>query len=81
MKLQERGIIRRLGLHDRAAYFTILLPGLHNDYLICTHCGTIQRLEISCPVVALEEKIATESGFSGLYHELEFFGICPKCIH
>ncbi len=79
MKLEERGILRRLGLHDRAAYYTMVFPGHHNDYLICTKCGKIQRLEISCPVEALEKQISKQSGFTGLYHELEFFGLCPKC--
>jgi Fe2+ or Zn2+ uptake regulation protein len=80
MKLSERGIIRRLGLHDRAAYYTMLFPGRHSDYLICTVCGVIKSLNITCPVEAIEETIAQDSGFSGLYHELEFFGICPACV-
>lgn len=79
MKLEERGILRRLGLHDRSAYYTMIFPGEHNDYLICTRCGKIQRLEISCPVETLEKEIARQSGFKGLYHELEFFGLCPQC--
>lgn len=78
-RLEERGVLRRLGLHDRAAYYTMVFPGHHNDYLICTRCGKIQRLEISCPVEALEKQIAKQSGFTGLYHELEFFGLCPRC--
>ena len=79
LKLEERGILRRLGLHDRSAYYTMIFPGQHNDYLICTRCGKIQRLDISCPVEALEHEIARQSGFKGLYHELEFFGLCPQC--
>ncbi len=79
MKLEERGLIRRLGLHDRSAYYTIIHPGEHNDYLICTRCGTIEKLDISCPVEALENEIERQSGFKKLYHELEFFGLCPRC--
>lgn len=79
MKLEERGLIRRLGLHDRSAYYTIVHPGEHNDYLICTKCGTIEKLDISCPVEALENEIEKQSGFKKLYHELEFFGLCPQC--
>lgn len=79
MKLEERGIIRRLGLHDRSAYYVIIYPGAHNDFLICTKCGTIEKLDIACPVEKLENQIARQSGFSKLYHELEFFGLCPQC--
>lgn len=79
MKLEERALIRRLGLHDRAAYYTVILPGEHSDYLICSECGRIEKLDISCPVQALEAEIARKSGFKRLYHELEFFGQCPEC--
>lgn len=78
-KLERLGLIRRLGLHDRSAYYTYIFPGEHNDYLICTQCGLIQRLDIACPVEALENQIAKQSGFQRLYHELEFFGVCPAC--
>jgi Fur family ferric uptake transcriptional regulator len=27
----------------------------------------------------LEEEVAQKSGFTGIYHELEFFGRCPNC--
>jgi Fur family transcriptional regulator, ferric uptake regulator len=78
-KLEGHGIIRRLGLRDRAAYYTMIFPGEHNDYLICRDCGSIARLDIACPVEALEKQIAKSSGFAGLYHELEFFGTCMDC--
>jgi Fe2+ or Zn2+ uptake regulation protein len=79
MKLEQRSLIRRLGLHDRAAYYTMILPGEHSDYLICNECGRIEKLDIACPVQVLEKQIAKSSGFKKLYHELEFFGQCPDC--
>lgn len=79
MKLEHHALIRRLGLHDRAAYYTLVVPGEHHDYLICNDCGRIEKLDISCPVQSLEKQIARNSGFKKLYHELEFFGQCPDC--
>ncbi|MFT4175332.1 MAG: transcriptional repressor [Luteolibacter sp.] len=78
-RLTEHGIVRRLGLHERAAYFTLLVPGKHSDYLICTGCGSIEAIQAPCPVHHLEEEIREKTGFQNLYHELEFFGTCPKC--
>jgi Fe2+ or Zn2+ uptake regulation protein len=78
-RLAEHGIVRRLGLHERAAYFTLLMPGKHSDYLICTGCGTIESIKAPCPVHQLEDEIREKTGFRNLYHELEFFGVCPKC--
>ena len=78
-RLIEHGLARRLGLHERAAYFTLLLPGSHNDYLICTGCGSIEAITAPCPVHELENEIRAKTGFRNLYHELEFFGLCPHC--
>lgn len=78
-RLADHGIVRRLGLHERAAYFTLLIPGSHSDYLICTSCGSIEPIKAPCPVHQLEEEIREKSGYRNLYHELEFFGVCPKC--
>lgn len=79
-RLTEHGIIRRLGLHERAAYFTLLQPGKHSDYLICTDCGKIEAIQAPCPVHELENEIREKTGYQGLYHELEFFGTCPECV-
>lgn len=78
-KLVDNGVVRRLGLHERAAYFVLLLPGKHSDYLICTSCGSIEAIQAPCPVHQLEDEIREKTGYRKLYHELEFFGVCPKC--
>lgn len=78
-RLITHGIARRLGLHERAAYFTLVIPGTHKDYLICTDCGTIKTVDAPCPVQELESEIRETTGFRNLYHELEFFGVCPDC--
>ena len=78
-RLIENGIVRRLGLHERAAFFTLLLPDCHQDYLICTECGLIEAIDAPCPVHDLQNEIREKTGFHKLYHELEFFGVCPKC--
>lgn len=78
-RLTQHGVVRRLGLHERAAYFTLLVPDRHNDYLICTGCGSITAINAPCPVHELEEQIRRQTGYRNLYHELEFFGLCPAC--
>ena len=78
-RLTDKGIVRRLGLHERAAYFALIVPDQHRDYLICTQCGSIASIDAPCPVHQLEEEIRVTTGFRGLYHELEFFGVCPQC--
>ncbi|MES2475123.1 MAG: transcriptional repressor [Verrucomicrobiota bacterium] len=78
-RLAGHGIVRRLGLHERAAYFTLIVPGRHSDYLICTSCGSIEAINAPCPVHQLEDEIRDKTGYRNLHHELEFFGVCPQC--
>lgn len=78
-KLEQSGLVRRLGLHDRAPHFQLVVPGHHHDYLVCTECGKIEDLPLHCPVEALEHEIMKKSGYRKVYHELEFFGVCPEC--
>jgi len=33
-RLEERGVVRRLGLHERSAYYVFSYPGEHHDYLV-----------------------------------------------
>ena len=72
-RLEERRIVRRIGFHSRAAHYC-LRESSHQDYLICRDCGSVEVLDIACPVEHLEKQIAQTSGFSDLEHELEFFG-------
>jgi len=78
-RLEQQGLVQKLGFRDRAAYYTLRLKNRHHDYLICTDCGNIEALEIACPVHELEIDIAKKHGFSEIYHELEFYGKCPSC--
>lgn len=77
-RLEERRIVRRIGFHSRAAHYC-LRESHHQDYLICRDCGSVEVLDIACPVEHLEKQIAQESGFSDIEHELEFFGRCVSC--
>lgn len=79
VRLEEKGVIRRLGFHQRSSHFTMRFPDRHDDYLICTECGSIDKLDLGCPVEAMEEEVSERFGYLRLYHELEFFGVCPAC--
>lgn len=78
-RLESIGVVRRLGLHERSAHFILVDGHGHHDYVICTECGQIAVLEMACPVHALEEEVARQTGFGGLYHELQFYGTCRRC--
>lgn len=77
-KLTESRIVRRIGFHSRAAYYC-LRAGNHQDYLICRDCGSVEVLNIACPVEDLEAQIAKDRGYADVEHELEFYGRCAAC--
>jgi Fur family ferric uptake transcriptional regulator len=78
-RLEEHGVVRRIGSHQRSMHYVLSVGNTHREYLICTECGLVESITHPCPVDSLEQNIAIETGFTGLYHELQFFGICPKC--
>ena len=77
-RLEERRIVRRIGFHSRAAHYC-LRQQHHHDYLVCRDCGSVEVLDITCPVAHLEKQISTESGYADIDHELEFYGRCAEC--
>ena len=79
VRLEEKGLVRRLGFHQRSSHYALRFPDRHDDYLICTECGSIGTLDLGCPVEAMELEVSRRSGYRKLYHELEFFGVCPSC--
>lgn len=78
-RLEQVGIVQKLGFRDRSAFYALRLENRHHDYLICTECGVIKTLEIACPVRELESMIAQKHRFTRVYHELEFYGVCLAC--
>lgn len=50
----------------------------HKHHLICIRCGTIQVIS-GCPLGNYEEQIKKETGYTIERHQLELYGLCPKC--
>ncbi|HTB62047.1 MAG TPA: transcriptional repressor [Opitutales bacterium] len=77
-RLEAIGLVRRIGLHERAAHFT-LHRAHHHDYVVCRECGDVATLQMACPVEKLEREVGRRTGFQEIYHELQFYGVCPRC--
>jgi len=78
LRLETKGLIRRIGLHERAAHYT-LRRAHHHDYVVCRECGDVATLKMACPVEKLERAVGKRTGFKEIYHELQFYGVCPQC--
>lgn len=79
LKLEAAGQVRRLHLGERAQCFQLIQPGRQRDYLVCTSCGELEEVEEPPDLHSLATHLANRSGWKAVRHELEFFGLCPKC--
>ena len=79
MLFRELEVIRQVSLPNKISYFVLNVPGESSHFLICRCCGEITELPASESVAALEREIAADQGYARLFHELEFFGVCPAC--
>jgi Fe2+ or Zn2+ uptake regulation protein len=79
MLLCELEVIRQVGLPNKISYFVLNVPGESSHFLICRCCCAITELPASESGAALEAEVVVAQGYTRLYHELVFFGICPAC--
>jgi Fe2+ or Zn2+ uptake regulation protein len=75
----ELEVVRQVSLPNKLSYFVLNMPGENSHFLICRDCGQITELPAVESVSSLEREVAATHGYSQLCHELELFGICPKC--
>ena len=50
----------------------------HRHHLICLRCHRVIEVE-HCPMADFEEKLAKQTDFSIVGHNLEWYGYCPEC--
>lgn len=77
--LTEKGLLRKSSGQDGTLFYQ-LRDSRHRHYLICTRCGSSVPIP-SCPLEALEQRLGEETGFSITGHNLELYGLCPRCAH
>ncbi len=75
--LADKNVIIKALHQDGKTYYEIN-NHTHTHSLLCTLCN--ERIPIeACPLESLENHLVSETGYTITGHNLEFFGICPKC--
>lgn len=75
--LSDKGIITKTVHQDGKMYYKIHSHS-HEHILKCIKCE--EKISIdTCPLESLESNICKDTGYSITGHNLEFFGVCPKC--
>ncbi len=50
----------------------------HHHHLVCRECGRAVEVSVSA-LEAWIAQVSRETGFTGVEHTAEFFGLCPGC--
>ena len=72
-------LVRQVGLLKKNAFFMLNAPGAPCHYLICRHCEVMVELACDDPVQEWAQRASSAHGFTSVYHELEVYGVCPRC--
>ena len=63
---------------DDNQYSYELAARAHNHYIVCLACGRVVPFS-DCPMEELTRRVADQTGFSVVSHNIELFGYCPGC--
>lgn len=75
--LTEKQILMKELMQDGKTYYQFN-SSHHKHLLVCSMCGEIIPVD-DCPLLHLENDLASKTGYIITGHSLEFNGICPEC--
>jgi Fur family ferric uptake transcriptional regulator len=76
--LAESGLATERIFADHLTRYEPVSAEEHHDHLICLTCGSITEFE-NPKLERMQEKIASDFGFSIVDHKMEFYGYCREC--
>jgi Fur family ferric uptake transcriptional regulator len=79
-RLKKIGVVKQLNFAEQGTKFALATREDNDDFLICKACGKVEALDSPSPLNDLKNRLMQKTGFSGLSHELEFYGVCPQCV-
>lgn len=78
-RLLELGFIKEVEFGDgKKRYEATFLT--HHHHLVCTKCGDVKDVELEKDLFEDEKYITKKYSFLIQRHNLEFFGVCKKCL-
>ncbi len=78
-KMEEAGLVRSVNLGDGQLRYELDGPEVKHHHLVCRDCGRVEPVYVALPEDSFEGVSA--KGYTGVTHQLEFFGVCPRCQH
>jgi len=78
--LNEAGLANERKFNDGFTRYEYSPPDdKHHDHIVCVSCGVIEEFANN-EIESLQEKIARQRKFKMLYHKMEIYGLCRKCV-
>jgi Fur family peroxide stress response transcriptional regulator len=75
--LKDMGEVLELNFATAGSHYDGNKPYPH-PHVICTKCGQILDPE-SVAVAEISQEMARQTGYQITHHQLNFFGLCPRC--
>ncbi|MFZ5450367.1 MAG: Fur family transcriptional regulator [Thermodesulfobacteriota bacterium] len=75
--LKDMGQVLELSLAHVGCRYDGNKPYPH-PHIICTGCGQILDPEFA-PMTEITQEMARQTGYQITHHQLNFFGLCPRC--
>jgi Fe2+ or Zn2+ uptake regulation protein len=75
--LLDLGLLHRIQLSsDQVCY--VALKSEHSHPLVCKRCRDVVEFD-TCDLSVLEKLLNVQTGYKIDGHQLEIYGVCPKC--
>lgn len=75
--LIKENIVTEVFLRNAQKYYEIAQE--HHHHVVCIQCHYVEDVVLQNELHDEERVIERKSGFSGISHNLEFFGTCLRC--
>lgn len=77
-RLLEAGLLRRITLRGRSAYYELTIGKHGSAYLVCDQCGECSSTEPAA-FTEVVEQLRQQAQWKNTYFELSLHGVCPDC--
>lgn len=76
--LVKSGLVRRVYLDQKKAFFEPVLGRRHHEHMICLSCSKVIEFSDD-PLERRQDKVCREHGFKAMRHALRIVGLCREC--
>lgn len=76
--LVESGLVRRVYLDEKKAFFEHVHGRSHHEHMICLSCGKVIEF-LDDDLERRQDEVCGAHGFKALRHSLRIVGLCADC--